>query len=270
MPGMNAPAPIPQTAGPVHWQRATDPRGQVTHEFRLQRAGGRSVTGALWLPAQPQPGRPLVLCGHGASGNRYQAPIASLAQRFTQEAGCALLSLDGPVHGLRQVGAGGREAFFPEIQRPGSIDDMVADWAAAIDAARAVPGVGGARLAYFGLSMGSIYGIPLLASRNDVEVATLGLLGSQGAAAHLGQRLLADAARIHCPVLFLMQLEDELFGRDGCLALFDAFGSADKRLHANPGLHPAVPQEEIDFAFSFLRERLEAQAPRRIVNLISD
>lgn len=267
---MSASTPHTPLTSPVHWQDATDPRGHATREFRLTRAGGRSVTGALWLPAQPRPDRPLVLCGHGASGNRYQAPIASLAQRFTQEAGCALLSLDGPVHGMRQVGAGGREAFFPEIQRPGSIDDMVADWAVAIDAARAVPGVGGARLAYFGLSMGSIYGIPLLAARNDVAVAALGLLGSQGATAHLGPRLLADAARIQCPVVFLVQLEDELFGREGCLALFDALGSADKRLHANPGLHPAVPQEEIDFAFGFLRDRLETQAPRRIVNLISD
>jgi dienelactone hydrolase len=261
---------MPSPAFPAQWRDATDPRGLPTREFRIEPPGARPVTGALWLPPGPRPDTPLVLCGHGASGDRYQAPIPALARRFTEEAGCALLSLDGPVHGLRQVGPGGRTAFFAEIQRPGCIDDMVADWGLAIDAARAVLGGGGAQLAYFGLSMGSIFGIPLLATRSDVAVATLGLLGSQGAVQHLGERLLADAARIHCPVLFLMQLEDELFGRDGCLALFDALGSADKRLHANPGLHPEVPLEEIDFCFSFLRERLAQPGKRQIVNLISD
>ena len=68
--------------------------------------------------------------------------------------------------------------------------------------------------------------------------------------------MLADAAAIHCPVLFLMQLEDELFPRDGYLELFDALGSDDKRIHANPGLHPEVPGEEIDFAFGFLGRHL--------------
>lgn len=146
---------------------------------------------------------------------------------------------------------------------------MVADWRLAIDEARAVPSAGGARLAYFGLSVGSIFGIALLAMRSDLAVATLGLLGSQGAVQHLGERLLADAARIHSPVLFLMQLGDESFDRDGCLALFDALGTADKRLHANPGPHHAVLLAEFNFSFTFMRGRLAAPGARQIINLIS-
>ena len=114
--------------------------------------------------------------------------------------------------------------------------------------------------------MGSIFGVPLVAVRSDVTVAALGLLGSSGATASLGGRLLADAARIVCPVLFLMQLQDELFDRTGYLAPFDALAAADKRLHANPGLHPEIPAEEIDFAFNFLCAHLQGRAPRRIVN----
>jgi pimeloyl-ACP methyl ester carboxylesterase len=125
-------------------------------------------------------------------------------------------------------------------------------------------------VAYFGLSMGSLFGIPLLARRADVAVATLGLIGWSGAAAALGARLLTDAARITCPTLFLVQLEDELFDRAGCLAVFDALGAADKRLHANPGLHPEVPAEEIDFAYDFMRAHLEGRAQRRIVNPLAE
>ncbi len=92
--------------------------------------------------------------------------------------------------------------------------------------------------------MGSLFGIPLLAASANVAVAVLGLLGTSGPAnfgAQIAKRLLIDAARITCPVGFLMQLEDELFDRAGYLALFDALASDNKRLHADLGLHPAVP-----------------------------
>ena len=67
-----------------------------------------------------------------------------------------------------------------------------------------------------------------------------------------------------------MQLEDELFPRDGYLELFDAIAATDKRLHANPGLHPEIPQEEIDFAFEFMSARLAEALPRRIVNPLAE
>ena len=232
------------------WWEATDAAGGSVQEFRLQREGiDRPITGALWAPEGVTDDVPLVLFGHGASGDRYQAPICHLASRLA-DAGCASLSIDGPVHGLRQVGPGGRAAFGDEMRREGFVDDMVADWHAALDAARGKVAVGEIR--YFGLSMGSIFGVPLLATLPEVTAAVLGLLGTTGAVAPLAERLATDAAQIRCRLLFLMQLEDELFPRDGCLALFDAFASGDKRLHANPGLHPEVPAEEIDCAFRML------------------
>ena len=232
------------------WWGATDAAEGAVREFRIQRAGTeRPITGALWTPEGVTNDVPLVLFGHGASGDRYQAPICHLARRLT-DVGCASLAIDGPVHGLRQVGPGGRAAFGDEMRREGFVDDMVADWHAALDAAKGKVAVGDIR--YFGLSMGSIFGVPLLATLPEVTAAVLGLLGTTGAALPLAERLATDAAEIRCRLLFLMQLEDELFPRDGCLALFDAFASGDKRLHANPGLHPEVPAEEIDCAFQML------------------
>ena len=238
----------------AEWWSTNDPTGRSVREFRLFRDGsGRPVTGALWAAGRGDSPSPLVLFGHGASGDRYQSPICQLAGRLVRR-GCSALAIDGPVHGLRQVGAGGRAALGDEMRRETFIDDMVADWLAALALTRRQIRV--ADLAYFGLSMGSIFGIPTLARLPDPKAAVLGLLGTTRAGRPFAERVLSDAGEIRCPVLFLMQLEDELFPREGCLELFDALASDDKRMHANPGLHPEVPGAEIDFSFDFLRAYL--------------
>ena len=238
-------------------------------DFRID-SDKRPITGALWLPESFTDQTPLVLCGHGASSDRYQMPIPHLAKRFTLEAGCAVLSIDGPVHGLRQVGQGGREALAEEMKRPTYIDDMVTDWLVAFSEIRRAHGLNGTT-GYFGLSMGTIFGLPLLAHGGiDFAASAIGLAGSTRAGRSFGERLLADAARVSHPVVFLMQLEDELFDRDGYLALFDALASTDKRLHANPGLHPEVPAEEIAYVFEFLQVRLNGAEEHRIVNPIAE
>lgn len=249
----------------VDWHHTKDPAGEPTLEFRITRHARRDITGAVWLPREPAAGKTLMCFGHGASGDRYQPPIPHLAGRFIHEAGLPVLSIDGPVHGLRQLGEGGRKAFGPEFRRDSALADMTDDWHLAIAAVQAMPAVGHGKLAYFGLSMGTIFGIPLIASRNDVSVATLGLFGVQDSFPH-GEAFMTAARAIDCPLLFLMQLEDELFDRGGYLRIFDAFASKDKRLHANPGLHPEIPAEEIDFAFDFLVSHIEGKARRRIVS----
>lgn len=257
----------------TQWHSASDADGNSTREFIIEPGDHRKVTGALWLPGEGSDAvqsDTLMLFGHGASGDRYQAPICHLAKRFVSEARVPVLSLDGPVHGLRQVGPGGRQAFGQEYQRAECIDDMVTDWNIAIEEVKALADLNISKLAYFGLSMGSIFGIPLIADRNDVVVATLGLVGASGAVTTHAERLLKDAGNISCPLLFLMQLEDELFGREGYLKVFDNFPSKNKRLHANPGLHPEIPAEEISFAFDFLCSGIEGRLQRRIVNPLAE
>ena len=242
----------------VKWQSANDGSQHSTREFIVETSTGRTRTGAVWLPHETT-STSLVAFGHGASGNRYQAPIPYLAGRCI-EAGHTVISIDGPVHGLRQVGPGGRKAFGAELRRESMVDDMNADWRFAIQLAQSESSAEIRELAYFGLSMGSIFGIPMLADplqELPAVVATLGLLGSQGIGNRLSARILEDATKLTCPILFLMQLEDELFSRDGYLELFDALASPDKRIHANPGLHPAVPAAEIQFASDFMQKHLQ-------------
>lgn len=237
----------------IDWQDSNDGSKHETIEFVAGEEGKRNCTGALWLPTGEASGA-LIACGHGASGDRYQAPIPYLAGKFSRE-GHMVVSIDGPVHGLRQVGPGGREAFANELRRPEMIDDMNSDWDLAIELAKSKAPVSLDRMAYFGLSMGSIFGIPMLAANSggiSLRCATLGLLGSQGLGDRIGSRLLKDANNLTVPLLVLMQLEDELFSREGYLALFDALGSNDKRIHAHPGPHADVPGEEMRASFEFM------------------
>ena len=121
---------------------------------------------------------------------------------------------------------------------------MVDDWQRALDFIQAQEDIGVGAVGYWGLSMGTIYGAPLVAAEARFRAAVLGLMGVSGPD-HYRPLIEQAAADIDIPVLFIMQLEDELFSRPECLALFDAISTQDKRLHANAGLHPAVPVEEL-------------------------
>ena len=70
--------------------------------------------------------------------------------------------------------------------------------------------------------------------------------------------------------MFLMQMEDELFERQGYLELFDAMASDDKPLHANPGLHPEVPTEEINFSFDFMIAHLSGSGHQSLTTRIAE
>ncbi len=248
----------------LEWHETQARDGARLREFTLMR-GARAVTGVLWSGANAAPGAPLVCFGHGASGDRHQRPIPHIAGALARDHGYFGLAIDGPVHGRRQVGPGGREAFWPEWRREGTADDMVADWRAALEAISALAEVGRGPVGYWGLSMGTVYGAPFVAAEPRIRAAVLGLMGLVSEPAHYRPVIERAARAISCPVFFLWQLEDELFERDACLALFDALGSEDKRLHANPGLHPNVPLDELDFSIAFLTRYLEGRAPKRDV-----
>jgi len=228
---------------------------------------GRLVPGNLWTPdpatgdGRGGPSRapvPLVLIGHGAGTSKSEPYVVSLARRFVRHHGYAAAAIDGPVHGDRRSDGGGFAISLAEFgqawaNEPDLIDESVTDWTATLDALAALPDVGAGPVGYWGLSMGTIIGLPLVAVEPRIEAAVLGLMGVTGPTR---QRHAADAAKVAVPVLFLVQWDDELFPRDTALALFDALGSPDKRLHAGPGAHSAISREEFEDTERFLAHHL--------------
>jgi dienelactone hydrolase len=168
-----------------------------------------------------------------------------MARRFVRHRGWAAVAIDGPVHGDR---GGGGLAEFNRAWRddPGLTDAMVADWRATLDAVQSQPEVGQGPVGWWGLSMGSILGLPVVAAEPRIRVAVLGLVGL------VTERLGAAAAAATCPILFLCQWDDELFPRDRVFELFGALASTDKRMHVHPGGHVAVPAEAFEASEAFL------------------
>lgn len=242
----------------MRW-RSDDIHGGVRERQFTLTVADRTVPGALWTAEVPGPDRPLVLVGHGGSGHKRQGYVLALARHLVRHHGAAVAAIDGPVHGDRRVDGGRDERLvlleFAQVWRSDAsmTDAMVEDWRATLAVLRTVDGVGAGPVGYWGLSMGTIVGLPFVAAEPSVSAAVLGLMGLTGPTR---ERLAADAARLRCPVLFLVQQSDELFDRESSLALFDALGSAQKFLHLNPGTHGMVPDAELRATEQFLVEHL--------------
>ena len=228
-------------------------RGVAERPFRVEGAVG-DIPGILWTPEGASGPRPLVLVGHGGSGDKRMPYVLSLARRLVRHQGWAVAAIDGVGHGERSgpsVTAGAREEGLPRSfveQVAAAADQMTADWTATLAELRGLDEVGRGSLGYWGLSMGTMFGLPFVAATPEVQVAVLGLMGTFADTNPWG----TAAASVTCPVLFLIQLHDELVPTHRALSLFESIASTDKRLHAHPGAHSAVPPEEMDASEAFL------------------
>lgn len=222
------------------------------------------IPGVLWLPEGAAGPRPLILMGHGGGQHKKAPGIMARARRFATEGGFAVAALDVPGHGGRpkhaeysrlsaemdaRVSAGEELApllagFQAHVAR-----QTVPEWQSALDALQALDVVGAGPAGYWGVSLGCGLGMPFVAAEPRVSAAVLGLGGLFGAA--------ETAARITIPVEFLVAWDDERVPRAQSLALFDALGSADKTLHANPGKHAdRLPAFETDSSLRFFARHL--------------
>jgi pimeloyl-ACP methyl ester carboxylesterase len=224
------------------------------------------VPGAVWAPAHATGPRPLILLGHGGGAHKTAPSTLARARRYVMGGGYAVAAIDAPGWGGRPTPAQ-YEPFNAEIEeltaagkplgeafaRRGVVAAELAipEWKAAIDALTGLDWIGAGRpVGYWGVSLGSAIGVPLVAAEPRITAAVLGLMGYE--------TLAEAAARITVPVEFVLQWDDELVPRDSGLALFDAIGSAEKTLHANPGGHMDVPMFEVDSSQRFFARHLTA------------
>jgi hypothetical protein len=121
---------------------------------------------------------------------------------------------------------------------------MTAEWMATIDAVQKLDYVGKGPIAYWGVSMGTRFGVPLVANDSRIVAAVLGLFGlfEEGTAVPKGWA--DDARKIKVPLIFVFQRNDQLMTLQNGIDLYDAFGSSDKVMHINPGGHTGIPVSE--------------------------
>ncbi len=232
------------------------------------------IPGVLWSAAGAVGSRPLILLGHGGGQHKKAPGMVARAHRYVTACGFTVAAIDAPGHGDRP-GTGQDEAFAAGIRERAEAGEplgpyiarrnselavrVVPEWQATLNALRDLDCVrSDGPVGFWGVSLGSALGIPFAAAEPGIAAAVFGLAGHE---------TLGDAAaRITVPVEFLLQWDDELVPRASGLALFDAFASREKTLHANPGRHADVPAFELDSSERFFTRHLvtpAAQPPRR-------
>ena len=242
------------------WTNPATTSAGVTERGFTVAAHGRTVPGVVWQPAGSAGMRPLVLMGHGGSGHKRNERMVALGHLFASRHGFHAAAIDGPVHGDR----GGltdptHPAYRQMWQQPNSMRHMIDDWRATLDALLKLSEVNTSRIGYWGVSMGTMFGLPFVATDPRVKVAVLGKAGMSGtsvARSGIDVHFRAYAPELTVPVLFTIQWDDERFERAGQLELYDRLGSRDKRLHAYPGQHVDNGPEAFDVQAEFLARHL--------------
>ena len=205
------------------------------------------IPGVLWSPADATGRHPLVLLGHGGGQHKKAPGLEARARRYVTACGLTVAAIDAPWHGDRPTTE--HDERFAAGIRERVAAPAVPEWQATLDALQELDGVGsGGPVGFWGVSMGSGIGVPLVAAEPRITAAVFGLVGHE--------TLAEAAARVTVPVEFLLQWDDELVPRDSGLALFDAFASGEKTLHANPGRHAGLPAFELESSERFFTRHL--------------
>ncbi len=241
-------------------------RGVCARRFDLH-VGAEVVPGMHWLPIDADR-IPTVCIGHGGFQHKLHSNVPALARQLVRNLGIGVVALDAPGHGDRladpESAERARKAAARSAAEGRGLDPKVlaamaeravthvAEWRALLDAIQTDDRWRDGPFGWWGVSMGTTHGIPLVAQDDRFAAAVFGL----NALRPKDEAMAAQAASITVPLLFLNQSDDELMTRDAALALWDAFGSEEKTMHINPGGHVQVPRFERDASELFFRRHL--------------
>jgi alpha-beta hydrolase superfamily lysophospholipase len=164
--------------------------------------------------------------------------------------GFTVAAIDAPGHGdrprnakdeawvaaLQQARAEGESIAPIVIEYNSSLAERaVPEWQATIDALQRLPEIGTeAGIGYAGMTLATAIGLPLVATETRIAAAVFG-------GAFASESVIAAAKQITVPIEYLLPWDDEVIDRQAGLAVFDAFASREKSLHAFPGGHHQVP-----------------------------
>jgi len=221
---------------------------------------GEAIPGVMWGPADATGPLPLVLMGHGGQSNRRSDRMQAIGRRLARRQGFLAASIDQIGHGDRGHMPQADDTEYRALwQRPGLMEESTRQWRAVAHVLAALPEVDAARIGYWGLSMGTMFGMTVVAEEPLIRAAVLGLASLTGSSVdRSGIRPTFEAAapKITCPVMWVVQWDDERFDRDGSIALYNLLGTTNKRLIAFPGLHAEAPDESTALTREFLGREL--------------
>ncbi|MFE6664266.1 alpha/beta hydrolase [Streptomyces sp. NPDC057697] len=244
----------------LHFTAESASDGVVERDFTVD-----GIPGVLWSPASGAAGRaPLVLMGHGGGADKRHRAMLGRAHRLVTGCGFHAAVIDAPGHGdrprsaqdeqdvaeLRRAQAAG-ESERPVVVRYNArlAETAVPEYRAALDALQELPEIGAdGPVGYVGLGLGSAIGVPLVAAEPRITAAVFGMMWPDA--------LFEAADRITVPVEFVMHWDNERIPREDSLALFGAFASREKSLHANAGRHLTMPMFEVDSSVRFFARHL--------------
>ncbi len=243
----------------LHFTHQTTPNGVRERHFTVD-----GVPGVLRSPTTGSARAPLVLLGHGGGTDRNAAAMVGRAHLLVAGAGFHVATIDAPGHGDRprsaydeqeiaamQHAMATGEPVGPIVARYNA--DLAAravpEWRKTLDALQELPEIGtGGPVGYYGINLGTAIGIPLTAVEPRITAAVFGQFWADP--------LAETAKQITIPIEFDLQWDDEHIPRESGLALFDAFASQEKTLHANAGRHKELPRFEADSAVRFFARHL--------------
>ncbi len=220
------------------------------------------VPGILWTPGSASAPAPLILLGHpGGLHRMYPRLVARARHSVVEGFAAATIELPGSgdrprvatveearadLHRALEAGEPVDDEIVDRLVLP-LVDESVPEWRAVLDALLSLPGIGGP----VGYAGGVIsIGIRLAVVEPRIAAALL------FAGSFVPRSLFEEARHVTIPLQVLLQWDDEGNDRQLALDLFDAFGSAEKTLHANTGGHTGVPQFEGDDGNRFFARHL--------------
>jgi dienelactone hydrolase len=241
----------------VRFTAETSSNGVLERDFIVG-----EVPGVLWSPVSGSEHAPLVLMGHGGGLHKKTPALMARAHNAVNAWGHTVVAIDAPGHGerpraaedewardeFRQAHAAGDTERFKSVSVryvTSLAERAVPEWQATLDALQQLPEIGtGAPIGYGGgISLGTAIGVQLTAIEPRITAAIF------GGGFFVYEALIEAARRITVPIQFLLPWDDEHVERDSALALFDAFASKEKTLHANPGDHRTVRWLGLDNEF---------------------
>jgi pimeloyl-ACP methyl ester carboxylesterase len=238
----------------------TSSNGVIERTFRLG-----EITGVLWSPASALVGTPVLLAAHSGGMHKKAPGLIASALHSVTAYGFTVAAIDAPGHGDRQrnledqrwTEAIHRARTAGEPIAPIVIDyslslaeRAVPEWQAVLDAIQTLPEIGvEAKVGYGGVSLGVVTGLMLTAVEPRITALSLG-------GVFVDDLLIEAARRITVPVEYQIPWDDKEFDRTAGIALFDAFASTEKTLHAYSGRHYPVPEYERDSSARFFARHL--------------